>query len=97
MVLSSVSSEQAFSQGGITFSKRWNRLKGNLVEALQCLKCSLRHDFLFHDPGPSSIVESQEFGLGDSEDGSGEELGVADDDDGNDSDIGRGSSSEMDS
>lgn len=43
----SVSSERAFSQGGITISKRRSRLKGDIVEALQCLKCLLRHDLLF--------------------------------------------------
>ncbi|KIK31598.1 hypothetical protein CY34DRAFT_39380, partial [Suillus luteus UH-Slu-Lm8-n1] len=37
IMTSSVSSERAFSQGGITISKRWNRLKGDIVEALQSL------------------------------------------------------------
>lgn len=36
---SSVSSERAFSSAGITISKRRNRLKGDIVEALQFLKC----------------------------------------------------------
>jgi hypothetical protein len=54
---SSVSSERAFSQGGITISKRRSRLKGDIVEALQCVKCSLRNDLLFREPGPSSLVE----------------------------------------
>jgi hypothetical protein len=53
----SVSSERAFSQGGITISKRRNRLKGDIVEALQCAKCSLRSDLLFREPGPSSLAE----------------------------------------
>jgi hypothetical protein len=53
----SVSSERAFSQGGITISKRRNRLKGDIVEALQCVKCLLRRDLLFREPGPSSLVE----------------------------------------
>jgi len=56
---SSVSSERAFSQGGITISKRRNRLKGDIVEALQCVKCALRHDLLFREPGPSSSVEEE--------------------------------------
>jgi hypothetical protein len=56
---SSVSSERAFSQGGITISKRRNRLKGDIVEALQCVKCALRHDLLFREPGPSSLVEDE--------------------------------------
>jgi hypothetical protein len=54
---SSVSSERAFSQGGITISKRRNRLKGDLVEALQCVKCAIRQDLLFQAPAPSSILE----------------------------------------
>jgi hypothetical protein len=65
---SSVSSERAFSQGGITISKHRNRLKGDIVEALQCVKCSLRHDLLFRDPAPSSLLEATL-----DEDGSGEE------------------------
>lgn len=55
---SSVSSERAFSQGGITISKRRSRLKGNIVEALQVFKCSIRQDLLFPAPAPSSIVEA---------------------------------------
>lgn len=54
---SSVSSERAFSQGGITISKCRNRLKGDLIEALQCVKCALCHDILFREPGPSSSTE----------------------------------------
>lgn len=57
---SSVSSERAFSQGGITISKRRNRLKGDIVEALQCIKCAIRHDLLFREPAPSSILEEEE-------------------------------------
>ena len=38
---SSVSSERAFSQGGITISKWRNRLKGDIVEMLQCVKCAI--------------------------------------------------------
>lgn len=56
----SVSSERAFLSGGITISKRWNRLKGDIVEALQCFKCSLRHDLLFRETGPSSLAEDNE-------------------------------------
>lgn len=56
---SSVSSERAFSQGGITISKRRNRLKGDIVEALQCVKCAIRHDLLFRESAPSSAVEEE--------------------------------------
>ncbi|KAH6867195.1 hypothetical protein BKA70DRAFT_1133883, partial [Coprinopsis sp. MPI-PUGE-AT-0042] len=34
----------AFSSAGITISKRWNRLRHDIVEALQFLKCALRTD-----------------------------------------------------
>lgn len=54
---SSVSSERAFSQGGITISKRRSCLKGDIVEALQVIKCSLRHDLIFPESGPSSATE----------------------------------------
>jgi len=53
---SSVSSERAFSSAGITISKRRNRLKGDIVEALQYLKCAIRQDLLFRED-PSSTVE----------------------------------------
>jgi hypothetical protein len=54
---SSVSSERAFSQGGITITKRRSRLKGDIVEALQVMKCSLRNNLIFPEPGPSSASE----------------------------------------
>jgi hypothetical protein len=60
IILSSVSSERAFSQGGITISKWHSCLKGNIVEALQCIKCAIWHDLLFREPAPSSISEAKE-------------------------------------
>ena len=57
---SSVSSERAFSSVGITISKRRNRLKGDIVEALQFLKCAFRKDLIFREPAPSSTVEEAE-------------------------------------
>lgn len=59
IMASSVSSERAFSQGGITISKWCNWLKGDVVEALQCVKCAIRHDLLFRKPGPLSVVEEE--------------------------------------
>ncbi len=56
-MLSSVSSECTFSQGGITISKQQNWLKRDIVEALQCVKCAIWHDLLFQEPGPFSILE----------------------------------------
>lgn len=79
----SVSSERAFSQGGITISKRRNRLKADVVEALQCLKCTLRQGLFFKDDdSPSSVVE-RELAQDPCEDGLEEQEAVAvvDDDD----------------
>ncbi|KAG6888672.1 hypothetical protein C0992_007879 [Termitomyces sp. T32_za158] len=59
LMASSVSSERAFLQGGLTITKQRNRLKGDIVEALQCLKCAVRHDLLFREPGPSSLLERE--------------------------------------
>ncbi|PSS32192.1 hypothetical protein PHLCEN_2v2042, partial [Hermanssonia centrifuga] len=57
IMATSVSSERAFSQGGITLSKRRSCLKGDVVEALQCLKCMIRRDLLFKEAAPSSATE----------------------------------------
>jgi hypothetical protein len=47
IMASSVSSERAFSAAGITISKCRNRLKGDIVKALQCLKCLYHQDLIF--------------------------------------------------
>ncbi|KIL55647.1 hypothetical protein M378DRAFT_57305, partial [Amanita muscaria Koide BX008] len=47
VMASSVSSERAFSSAGITISKRRNQLKGDIVEALQCMKVVYSSDLLF--------------------------------------------------
>ena len=63
LMLLLVSSERAFSQGGITISKCCNFLKGDIVKALQCIKCAIhciQHDLLFREPAPSSILEAKE-------------------------------------
>jgi hypothetical protein len=57
---SSISSKCAFLQGGITISKHCNCLKGDIKEALQCIKCRIQHDLLFRGPGPSSRSEEDE-------------------------------------
>ena len=49
IMASSVSSERAFSSAGITLSKRRNQLKGDIVEALQCLKCMYHNDLIFRE------------------------------------------------
>lgn len=56
---SSVSSERAFSQGGITVSKRRSRLKGDIVEGLQVVKCVIRKDLIFREPAPCSTMEQE--------------------------------------
>ena len=60
VMLSSVSSEHAFLQGGITISKCRNQFMGDIVEALQCIKSGIQHDLLFREPAPSSRLESEE-------------------------------------
>ncbi|EJF57594.1 hypothetical protein DICSQDRAFT_44166, partial [Dichomitus squalens LYAD-421 SS1] len=44
IMASLISSERAFSSAGITTSKRRSQLKGDIVEALQGLKCLIRQD-----------------------------------------------------
>jgi hypothetical protein len=61
---SSVSSERAFSSSGITISKRRNRLKGDVVEALQVVKSALRNDLFARDHVPSSSLELEIIGDG---------------------------------
>ena len=56
---SSVSSEHAFSSAGITISKRRNRLKGDIIEALQCLKCLYHHDLIFREVLHFSVIEKE--------------------------------------
>ena len=58
IMASSVSSECAFSSAGITISKRQNRLKVDIVEALQFLKCLIQQDLVFR-ADPSVTVDSE--------------------------------------
>jgi hypothetical protein len=59
----SVSSEHAFSAAGITISKRRNRLSGDIVEALECLKCMFHNDIIFRDVPNFEEVEGDLEGL----------------------------------
>ena len=59
IMASSVSSEHACSSAGITISKWRNRLKPDIVEALQCLKCMYKNDLTFCDVLLSSKVEKE--------------------------------------
>ncbi len=72
----SVSSERAFSAAGLTILKRRNRLKGDIVEALQCLKCLCRNDLLFRELETTTMAGEEE-----------EESDVVGLDSGSDSDI----------
>ena len=61
IMASSVSSEWAFSSTGITISKHHNRLKGDIFEALQCLKCMIHQNLIFRfDPAVSIVDEIAE-------------------------------------
>jgi hypothetical protein len=56
---SSVSCESTFSATGITTSKRRDRVKGDIVEALQCLRSSVHQDLSFHDVINAAQEEEQ--------------------------------------
>ena len=58
IMASSISSERAFSSAALTITKRQNRLKGDVVKALQVMKCLLHHKLVFREPGPSSTTEN---------------------------------------
>jgi hAT family C-terminal dimerisation region len=49
IMASSVSSEHVFSSAGLTLSKCCNHLKGDIVKALQCLKCMYHNDIIFQE------------------------------------------------
>lgn len=65
---SSVSSERAFSSAGLTITKRRNRLKGQLVEALQGLKCAIRNDLFLKPQGPT-LEDDEAYSSDDESDG----------------------------
>jgi hypothetical protein len=61
IMVSSVSSERAFLSVGITISKRHSRLKGDIMEALQFLKCLLCQDLIFcTDPSDTDLEVDDE-------------------------------------
>ena len=64
IMASSVSSESAFSAAGITISKRQNRLEGDIVEALQCLKSFIHQDIIFREV-ISATQEEEDLDLAD--------------------------------
>ena len=61
---SSVSSESTFSAAGITISKHRNRLEGDIIEALQCLKSFIHQDLIFRDV-ISATQEEEDLNLAD--------------------------------
>ncbi|KAG6846029.1 hypothetical protein H0H87_011077, partial [Tephrocybe sp. NHM501043] len=68
IMASSVSSERAFSSAGITISKRRNRLKGDIVEAIQFIKCAASHNILYRE----EVLPSTEEDLLQADDGDSE-------------------------
>ena len=56
---SSVSSKHAFSSAGITIYKCYSRLKPDIVEALQFMKCIYHQELLFCEE-PSTACEGEE-------------------------------------
>jgi hypothetical protein len=65
---SSVSSKRAFLGAGITISKWRNRLKADIVEALEFLKCTYVKDLIYREPAPTSVLEDELEVLEDDED-----------------------------
>ena len=59
IMVSSISSKHAFLQGGITVRKCYNCLKGDIVKALQCVKCSFHNNLLFHKLSSLSTIEDE--------------------------------------
>jgi hypothetical protein len=56
---SSVSSERSFSAAGITITKRRNRLKGDIVEAVEVVKTLIHHDLIFREVLNMAHVEKE--------------------------------------
>ena len=56
---SSVSSERAFSAAGITISKCRNQLKGDIVEAIEVVKCLLHHNLIFREVLNMVLMEKE--------------------------------------
>ncbi|KAF9218298.1 hypothetical protein BS17DRAFT_770782 [Gyrodon lividus] len=50
-------SECAFSAAALTITKCHNRLKGDIVEAVQVLRMLYNWNLMFHEPPPSSALE----------------------------------------
>ena len=56
---SSVSSEHAFLEAGITIGKHRNWSKGDIVEAIQCLKCMYVNDLIFCEVSTLDMEEDE--------------------------------------
>jgi len=61
VMASSVSSERAFSSTGITISKRHSRLKSDIVEALQFIKCIYCRELLFREELSTALEAEESF------------------------------------
>ena len=57
IMATSVSSERAFSAAALTITKHRNRLKADIVEAIQVLRMLYNHDLMFREAPPSSALE----------------------------------------
>ena len=57
IISTSISSKHAFSAAAQTVTKCHNRLKGDIVEAIQVLRMLYNRDLIFREPGPSSATE----------------------------------------
>ena len=57
LVASSISSKHPFSGSVITITKWHNHSKGDIVEALQVIKCAPRTELLVHKPAPNTTTE----------------------------------------
>jgi hypothetical protein len=60
IMASSVSSERAFSSAGLTITKRRSRLKGDIVEALQVLKCKIKGSAIMRSAAEPSLAREED-------------------------------------
>src|SRR5271156_214992 len=79
IMASSISSERAFSAAGITISKRHNRLKEDIVEALESLKALTHREILFrYVPTPSELEMEMAIDVEEAQDATAEAVSQAD-------------------
>jgi hypothetical protein len=79
-------SERAFSSAGITISKCQNRLKVDIIKALQFLKCLIHCDIIFCESTSASMEDEVDFNFDLTPEGSPTCMGCAVNDDNFDKD-----------